>query len=293
MSCRGGENQVLSRFDYGGSLVDILQQTDDWLRRNRNEVIALHFTRYIPSSNLSVVGPMIASLLEGKWGAGTVNASTELNTFYSSNGNTWPTLETAITDNQRIFVYFDSQISTQTQGPKPWLHGAPFLTENPFDDVNPDSNVECLHLNDLTCSGTPETLIVAAFNFGLCLIDAQVRCNAILSNETASCFEGRMAQNRTVNVILVDFVSVGPVFQVAADINSRNVLAFTGAPLSTTIATTSNTIMEGTTSVVISDPLVATTIISQGTSAASALHAVNHFILLAIILCFCCVPFLM
>ena len=231
VSCQGGDDVQRNGFRYGGTLAEILRQTDNWLRNNENEVIGLHFTSNIPSNNIPLVGNMIAGELETLWGnVSDGSSSTQLSTYYSRNSNTWPTLLRAINDNQRILVFFDSDIIQGDLGSKEWLYPSPQMTQNPFSGGTPVDNINCPHLDNVNCSSITgnSAVVLSGFGFASCLNDAQRFCNDKLRNASSVCFDVRVAENRTLNVISVDFIGSfnGFVFNITSELNRWNVQLF-------------------------------------------------------------------
>ena len=231
VSCQGGDDVQRNGFRYGGTLAEILRQTDNWLRNNENEVIGLHFTNNIPSSDIPLVGNMIAGELETLWGnVSDGSSSTQLSTYYSRNSNTWPTLLRAINDNQRILVFLDSNIIQGDLGSKEWLYPSPQTTQNPFSGGTPVDNINCPHLDNVNCSmiSGSNAVVLSGYGFASCLNDAQRFCNDKLRNASSVCFDARVAENRTLNVISVDFIGTFNrfIFKITSDLNRRNVQLF-------------------------------------------------------------------
>ena len=255
VSCQGSEDTQRNGFRYGGRLIDVLDQVDNWLSNNTNEVIGLHFTRNIPSSNKSQTGQMIASLLESKWGEGAADASirssetlsaTEMSTFFRQNGS-WPTLLTAITENRRIIVYFDLELIQASFMSSLWLHPPPYVTLSPFTRSMIAVDADCTHLDNVTCSETnSDTIVLSGYGYLLCLNDAQRFCNEKLDTASYACFDSRIVKNLTLNVVLVDYVGMGPVYNITSELNRRNVQLFAPPAIPTTPAIATNTTFAST-----------------------------------------------
>ena len=222
VSCQGGDNDMLFQgFKYGGRVIVIFNQVEDWMRNNTEEVIGLHFTRNTPSDERNEVFNGLVQLLDLMWGE--QSSSTGLNSFYTTN-NSWPTLKQAVKSNQRIF---DEELIINETIMRSWINPPPFSTfqENPF-------NPSCLNPGILdhasNCNTTNNIVIAAGYIVALCITNAQVACNDILLDAMEMCFSIRREENRTVNVILVDYPEMATnnvsVFSVAIEMNMRNIL---------------------------------------------------------------------
>ena len=211
-------------FKYGGRVIDIFNQVEDWMRNNTEEVIGLHFTRNTPSDERDEVFSGLVQLLDLMWGE--QSSSTGLNSFYTTN-NSWPTLKQAVESNQRIFVFFDEElIGNRNNIMRSWINPPPFSTfqESPF-------NPSCMNPGILDhasrCDTTNDIVIAAGYTFAVCIVNAQAACNDILLDAMEMCFSIRREENRTVNVILVDYPEMATnnvsVFSVAMALNEMNV----------------------------------------------------------------------
>ena len=214
-------------FRYGGRVIDIFNQVEDWMRSNTEEVIGLHFTRNTPSDERDEVFSGLVQLLDLMWGE--QSSSTGLNSFYTTN-NSWPTLKQAVKSNQRIFVFFDEElIGNRNNIMRSWINPPPFSTfqESPF-------NPSCMNPGILDhasrCDTTNDIVIAAGYTFAVCITNAQAACNNILFNAMEKCFSLRRKGDRTVNVILVDYPEMNiSVFAVTTVLNELNVKNFLGA----------------------------------------------------------------
>ena len=229
VSCQGGDDMLFQGFRYGGRVIDIFNQVEDWMRNNTEEVIGLHFTRNTPSDERDEVFSGLVQLLDLMWGE--QSSSTGLNSFYTTN-NLWPTLKQAVKSNQRIFVFFDEElIGNRNNIMRSWINPPPFSTfqESPF-------NPSCMNPGILDhasrCDTTNDIVIAAGYTVALCIVNAQAACNNILLDAMGKCFSLRRKRNKTVNVILVDYpeivttnlMSVLSVAMVLNEMNVRNIL---------------------------------------------------------------------
>ena len=227
VSCQGGDDMLFQGFKYGGRVIDIFNQVEDWMRNNTEEVIGLHFTRNTPSDERDEVFSGLVQLLDLMWGE--QSSSTGLNSFYTTN-NLWPTLKQAVESNQRIFVFFDEELIVNGTIMRSWINPPPSSTfqESPF-------NPSCMNPGILDhasrCDTTNDIVIAAGYTVAVCITNAQAACNYILLDAMEMCFSIRREENRTVNVILVDYpemttnnVSVFSVAMVLNEMNVRNIL---------------------------------------------------------------------
>lgn len=269
VSCIGSETDMsFNGFAYGGSLVKILNQVDDWMRSNSGEVIGIHFTRNIPVGDRAPVFSSLVPLLEMMWGEGTANSSsrnaaTEMSTYYSSNSNTWPTLRMAVETNQRIFIFVDNELSANDDS-RPWINPTPFSTLAPqglsFGENCRQSGIfEHASRCNVTIARDEDLVIAIGYTLVICINEGQASCNEILRNSTEVCYGLRQEGNRTINIVLVDYPNSGmdsnSVFAVVSDFNRRNVLQYISDPASTLdggTATTPEDIMMTSTSAAVS-----------------------------------------
>lgn len=236
-------------FAYGGSLVNILNQVDDWMRSNTGEVVGIHFTRNIPVGDQAPVFSSLVPLLEMMWGEGTANSSsenelvsaTEMSTYYSSNSNTWPTLRMALETNQRIFIFVDDELNVNSDS-RPWINPTPFSTLAPqglsFGPSCQESGIfDHASRCNVTIAGDEDLVIAIGYTLVVCISDGQASCNEILQNTTEICYGLRQEGNRTVNVVLVDYpnrnMGNNSVFAIVSDFNRRNVLQYISEPATT------------------------------------------------------------
>lgn len=255
VSCQGSATTTFGGFRYGGRLVDIFDQVDNWTNSNRREVIGLHFSILDKNGveESSTVNGLV-QLLEQYWGNQSSNSSVSMSTHYLTNSNTWPTLGAAVERNQRIFVFFDEDLN-DTISSRLWINPAPNSTSFPLTSWDP----VCSSLNNQVsrCSGTGNDLVIArGYTLALCIYNGQDQCNTILQNVIDRCYELRRRENRTVNIILVDYAESSPdrntVFQVAAELNQRNVRDFLGPETPGTSATNgTSSMMDSTTTLYI------------------------------------------
>lgn len=220
--------------------MNILRQVDEWMRNNTGEVIGIHFTRNIPEEGRDIVFDNLVPLLEMMWGVGTTSSSdsaTEMSTHFSSNSNTWPTLREAVRRNQRIFVFVDDELNVNSVI-KPWINPAPFSALE-SQGWNQNCNDIFEHASRCNISTGDEELIIAiGYTLAVCIDTGQESCNEKLQNATEICYGFRYGENRTVNIVLVDFPNLGSgqnsVFEVVSDLNTRNVQRFIGNRRTTT-----------------------------------------------------------
>ena len=250
VSCKGSDTDIsFDGFAYGGSLVDILSQVDDWMRINTGEVIGIHFTRNQPVQDRAAVFSNLAPLLEMMWGEGTANSNsssgnsfvsaTEMSTYYTSNSNAWPSLGVAVEENERIFVFVDDELSGNSESLRPWINPTPFSTVAPEGFSFGSTCIESGILEDasrcnITTTGDADLVIATGYTLVACINDGQDSCNEVLENATERCYGLRQEGNRTVNIVLVDFpnrITTGTVsvFEIVSDLNWRNVLQYVGA----------------------------------------------------------------
>ncbi len=233
VACRGSETDPnFNGFSYGGSLVEILRQVDEWMRNHRNEVIGIHFTRNVPTADRSQIFSSLIPVLESKWGQGASNASaTQMSTFYETNSNTWPTLGKAVVDNQRIFIFADQEL-IEGEVSTLWKNPSPYQNYEP-DTLDRDCNMPGIEVHALRCSGADDSdlIIAVGYTLAICIRTGQMSCNNHLQNASNICYGLREAANRTVNVVLVDFPQLGQgtaasVFNVTRELNDRNIERF-------------------------------------------------------------------
>ena len=222
VSCKGN-----AEFGYRESLIEILRQVDEWMLGNPNEVIGIHFTRVIPEADWEPVFSGIVPLLEAKWGEGASNTSTGMNTYKSIN-SVWPTLRGAIEADERIFIFVDDELS-QTGSIRPtWINPTPFSMPSLVNIWDGTCNSPGVIGHADLCNGTDdEELIVAiGYTLAICISNGQAACSGLLQNATDKCLKFR--NNRTVNVLLVDFPDSNGsiVFEIVADLNQKNIERF-------------------------------------------------------------------
>ena len=274
VSCKGSDTDIsFDGFAYGGSLVDILSQVDDWMRINTGEVIGIHFTRNQPVQDRAAVFSNLAPLLEMMWGEGTANSSsgnsfvsaTEMSTYYTSNSNAWPSLGVAVEENERIFVFVDDELSGNSESLRPWINPTPFSTVAPEGFSFGSTCIESGILEDasrcnITTTDDADLVIATGYTLVACINDGQDSCNEVLENATERCYGLRQEGNRTVNIVLVDFpnrITTGTVavFEIVSDLNWRNVLQYVGASAISTSdeLVTTFSVVPGTSTAVSSD----------------------------------------
>ena len=271
MSCQGSaSDRALEGYRYGGHITSIFQQIDDWMRNNVNEIIGLHFTDQMPSSDLPQASVMIADLLEQTWGGQSTEgvSATEMNTYFTSNGNSWPTLKQAIDDNARIFVLFDQNLVQDSLLSKPWLHPPPYHTLLPFT-----WDLGCSHLGraeeENFCKSTNTDIsILSGFTLAVCISVGQTFCNDILANASKTCFNFLRMETKTLNVILVDYVQPemeqpGSVFSIVSNLNILNT---EGESTTNSISTmeNQNTATTATTAVIVTNGGISSSLSGRG-----------------------------
>ena len=238
LSCQGSStDEAFGGFKYGGRVMDILTQVEDWMRNNTREVIGIHFTRNMPPSDRPQAFADLVEMLESTWGQGASNSSTQMSTFYSRSNNSWPTLRQAIEENQRIFIFIDDEVNVNS-AIKPWINPAPLLTFQPII-----RNPTCISpgiidfASNCNVSGT-ELVIAVGYTVAVCIENGQDMCNLILRNATQKCYGFRTVENRTVNILLVDYPERGmgqnSVFKVVQELNSMNVEQYVELPVTVT-----------------------------------------------------------
>ena len=248
MSCRGDINEDASNYaglGYGQSLLRTLRDIDQWMRANPQEVIGLRFTGEVNTGDSAgVVNALVPTLIE-MWGEGTSNvttrgndaSATEMSFFYSANNYTWPTLEEAIEENRRIFVFIDDSDLYAGGEETPWLSPTPAL--------NADVQTWDQRCNDMTgfgaeCAdtGVDEYYISVGYTLAICIFTGVANCEPFIRNTTEACYRHREDVNRTVNVLLVDYPQLtttnNSVFSIVADLNVENVWRFAEPELATT-----------------------------------------------------------
>lgn len=243
VSCKGdAEDTAYPELGYGGSLVEILLQVDEWMSSNPNEVIGIHFTRDIPEAHWNSVFSGLVPLLEEKWGEGAPNSSaTRMNT-HKSIYSTWPTLREAIEADERIFVFVDDELSRNGLVYPSWISPTPFSMPSLLDrwDGRCESPGVIGHAD--LCNGTDDEELVVSIGYTLaiCIGNGQSRCSSLLQNATDKCLEFR--NNRTVNVLLVDFPGAegSIVFEIVADLNQKNIERFISPDVTTPTESSGN-----------------------------------------------------
>lgn len=249
----GDDNDIsFAGYAYGGSLVDILNQVDGWMRSNIGEVIGIHFTSNQPVQDRAAVFSSLVPLLEMMWGEGTANSSngndfvsaTEMSTYYTSNSNTWPSLGAAVEENQRIFVFVDDELRANSESIQPWINPTPFSTVAPggftFSATCNESGIfEDASRCNVTTTGDEDLVIATGYTLVSCIHDGQDSCNRVLQSATEMCYGLRQEGNRTVNIVLVDFPNRNTpgtvsVFEIVSEFNRRNVLQVVTTPADVT-----------------------------------------------------------
>ena len=214
-------------YRYGGPVLDVFEQVNNWMIENPNEVVVLHFTEDTPSENMSSILPELARLLERMWS--TTSNELALNTYFSENGE-WPTLQQAIVSNQRIIVLVDEGLRNVNSSSRPWINPPPRSTFVPGSW----SGNACPGLLDsaLRCNTSEEFVLATGFTLGQCIPEGQMDCNPRLLNATYACYDLRLQFNQTVNTLLVDFPEQAgdnnSVFQVTKAINAENLERYLG-----------------------------------------------------------------
>ena len=231
VACRGSETDVVSfnGFEYSGSLTEILRQVDEWMRNNTDEVIGIHFTRNIPEADRPRVFDAAIPLMEAKWGQGAASNSsaTEMNTYHHDN-SLWPTLREAVTENQRIFVFVDPELNPGDIS-RPWKNPAPMVN---FELSDFDRLCSDLVSQASFCNGTGERelIILTGHTLAVCMDEGQIMCGRFLQTASNDCYDFREEENRTVNVVLVNYpesgIGANSVISVVDELNNRNINRF-------------------------------------------------------------------
>lgn len=245
VSCQGGDGGDFAGYAYGGSLLEILTQVDDWLGANTDQVIGIHFTMLAPRASRADVFSSLTTVLEGMWGEGTSNSSdgdgyvsaTEMSTYYLSNSNTWPTLKAAIDMRQRIFVFVDDELNVNNDV-RTWINPTPFSALGELFSQS-CANPGIIDYGFLCNRTTSNELVIAiGYTLAVCIFTGQTNCNKLFQNATNVCYGQRQDSNRTFNVLLVDFPELGEgpnsVFEVVSALNQRNVHQFLSDRMVTT-----------------------------------------------------------
>ncbi len=220
-------------FSYAGPVVRLFQQVNDWMICNPQEVIGLYFPSKAPGGQKTQIMSDLKIILERMWSPSNENTSGDsvyMSTHYNTQGE-WPTLSQAISSNERIFVFVDSDLTSgeQTSGMF-WNHPSIFSTYMKPDQESNECEDRLLDLAD-RCNATEDILIETGVALGICISTGQDNCNRILSNATLKCYNRR--NGKTVNVVAVDFPELGTstVFDVVALLNQENINTYGSSPV--------------------------------------------------------------
>ena len=225
---------------FAGPITQVFKQVNDWMIANPREVIGLYFPADNPSSQGEEIYAELKRILESMWlrsnstmeeiSTGNVYMSTYFNMF-----GIWPTLEDAINTNERIFVFLDNSLSSdleQTSESPLWINPTAVSTYvKPIQESNFCNVALASHAEQCDTNGS--IVLAVGFTLGVCLINGQENCNVFLPNATLQCYNLRRSNNRTVNVVLVDFPELvnSSVFEVVRVLNEENIRLYN--PLST------------------------------------------------------------
>jgi len=214
---------------YAGTLAEILKQMADFLNDSVNRkqvaVIRLSDMHGVTSSNSYLVMNEIKNYFTGSGG------KTGLNDYHHRYGR-WPTLQQAVDENKRVFVFTPSDICTSS-----CFSSYPFLiNENTYmGDTWQTRKItsSCSGIVGDTrsqCESKKYKTFILDSNFGssgICTWDMAGYCDNWLKASVDACAAVRKTVNKAVNFLAVDFPNKAPssqsVVKIANEQNDANV----------------------------------------------------------------------
>lgn len=240
---------------YAGPISQVFEQINDWMVSNPREIVGLYFPSDYPSTQGDEIYTELKRILESMWLRNnstleepTVSSTDNvyMSTYFDTFG-TWPTLEEAISTNERIFVFLANSLSSnleQTSESPPWISPTAVST---YVKPNQESNIcdVALASHAERCNTDGEIVLAVGFTLGVCLTNGQENCNLFLPNATLQCYNLRRYNNRTVNVVLVDYpeLPLSSVFEVIRVLNEENIRLYTPPSTMVTPSSDGTTIM--------------------------------------------------
>ena len=211
---------------YAGPIDEVLRQIDVWMGENYNNVIGIHFNGDYDRSRAEPIATALDLLLDEYWYGQRQRIKRGgpllMNNDFQRTGQ-WPLVQTALSNNRRIFVFLHESLQL---GDQPWAHNSinssePSLTiKDNCDSLIGFTRDECNVCDDLYS-------IDAIGNRGNCLSATAELCNMVTLNATMECLRLRMEYGKTLNVIEVDYPNRSPeglsVVDVAKKVNELNV----------------------------------------------------------------------
>ena len=195
---------------YSGSIEKGLVQIDLWMKAHPSEVIMINFGRDVQGGYQKKIAKSIRTTLLKLWGPS--KAGLKMSDHYRKNHGRWPTLKDAISSNKRIFILMHSNLQRfllSDYWNSKWLLMSNHLVASTW---------KTLHVA-LSCSGivtsakakcaTRTTFLdlEAIGSYGLCTRDMAKVCSKWLGQAQQACYDKRKTHGKTVNILLVDWVS--------------------------------------------------------------------------------------
>ena len=218
---------------YSGSIEDGLTDIDGWLNVNPYEVVIIHFNRDSPTADREEIAKSLEATLLKLWPP-TSTGSLAMNTYYKTHYE-WPTLEKAITDNQRIFIFMDGGLIQYLGSSYDWVVNSNENIASSWDTVAVTSSCSDITTNAKVKCGNSRASFMSleAFgSYGLCIWDMATLCSKWLGEAQEACYQKRKPYKKTVNFLLVDwldyFSGEESVVNKAKFMNQKNIKEYLG-----------------------------------------------------------------
>ena len=210
---------------YGGKISKILNQVDRWMneRKNRNEVIVIHFNRDADDQDVDKTGADIIKQLKRWKPKGTVQPPKKV----TIQGNIHATLEESIVANKRIYIIMNEKLLKNNKHPRwilwNWLVGFTWsdYTESATTPKSKickkiEKNLEkrCQEESSKGMTFTRYDLYIPTGSYyvvsnpvwAMCNDDAAYYCRRWIDMGVKACFNETKSHRRTVNFIVVDYI---------------------------------------------------------------------------------------
>ncbi|XP_065676689.1 uncharacterized protein LOC100201425 [Hydra vulgaris] len=209
---------------FGGSIKAILEQINNWMNKNRNDVVVLHFNR--DATDPEKAGPAVMKQILDLWGAPKAG---EL----AIQTNKYATLGQSILDNKRIYIIMAQKLTNNIADKSNYIneHDVGFTWTSKHGATQSDAKELIEEMGENRCERETFGHFFVRYDlyltWGLCNDDLAALVKPFIRQGTSGCYTGTSRQKKTVNFILVDYVDE-EVVNVANDLNKINIKNFMG-----------------------------------------------------------------